>query len=437
VRALLTLVSVLGIASHAARGELALPWPRIRRRPAVPAILTKLALLLASSLIVLLTLELVARVLVPMPWGQSEEELAKIATVGWSRYTFRPDAELGYIPTPNFDGRVVRLGEYDSHFHTNSLALRDREYGPKSSAAGRILAVGDSFVFGLGVQQSEPFAEVLERRLNRDYVGDYEVINAGVNGYAIDQYEGWMKRLLPQYQPDVVLVSIFVGNDFEPYVTKGELPYRREQVDDGYRVVFHSAFESWLAHHSHLGYFALHQLPKLTKRWDHLLGLLGRTDEPEDVAGVFASAVPYLDGIRAKAEASGAEVAFVIIPDRRQLGWTGGTKLADMDDYMRREVTSLESRFQTRAALLREYLESQGLRYLDLAPAIRARGAEKLYFQHDGHLNATGHSVVGKLLEDWVMDNFATALQRPAAPSEPMIARNGGEPAPSLLGPAS
>lgn len=436
MRALLTLVSVLGIASHAARGEFALPWPRTRRWPAVPALLTKLALLLASSLIVLLTLELVARLLVPMPWGKSEEEIARLATVGWSRYAFRPDAELGYSPTPNFGGRVIRLGEYDSHFHTNSLALRDREYGSKSAAAGRILAVGDSFVFGLGVQQSEPFAEVLERGLNRDYVGDYEVINAGVNGYAIDQYEGWMKRLLPTYHPDVVLVSIFVGNDFEPYAPPGEVPYRSEQVQDGYRVVFHSRLESWLAHHSHLGYFALRQLPKLTERWDHLLGLVGWAGEPEDVPAIFASAVPYLDGIRAKAEASGAEVAFVIIPDRRQLGWIGNLKESDFDEYARRQVALGRSRLEARSAALRDYLTSRGLRYLDLEPAFRQRGVEKLYFHHDGHLNAHGHAVAGQLLESWVMDNFATALHKPPAPSEPMIARNS-DAAGALLGPSS
>ncbi|HXV14815.1 MAG TPA: GDSL-type esterase/lipase family protein [Candidatus Krumholzibacteria bacterium] len=92
----------------------------------------------------------------------------------------------------------------------NSLGLRDRDLEiDKRRTARRVLILGDSFVFGVGVNAGERFSDVLGRALP----DDVEVINAGVPGWGTDQemlfYESSLRRL----QPDVVVLTFLGQND--------------------------------------------------------------------------------------------------------------------------------------------------------------------------------------------------------------------------------
>lgn len=92
---------------------------------------------------------------------------------------------------------------------TNSLGLRGPELEePKQRP--RILVLGDSFTFGFGLLEGEPFAAVLQEELD----GDWEVVNAGVNGYGIPEIAAQFERLVDRVQPDVVIVT-FVMNDLD------------------------------------------------------------------------------------------------------------------------------------------------------------------------------------------------------------------------------
>ena len=97
---------------------------------------------------------------------------------------FVDDRLLQYRLAPNFSG-VASTGEYRNGLRTNGQGLReDRDYGPKPAHAQRILAIGDSFTMGVGVESSETFSKVLERLLRSTELGtSVEVINAGVPGY--------------------------------------------------------------------------------------------------------------------------------------------------------------------------------------------------------------------------------------------------------------
>ena len=65
---------------------------------------------------------------------------------------------------------------------TNSQGIRaGREYGENKKGVSRILAIGDSITFGMGVDEHESYPRQLERLLNRYSTGAiaYEVINGG------------------------------------------------------------------------------------------------------------------------------------------------------------------------------------------------------------------------------------------------------------------
>jgi len=86
--------------------------------------------------------------------------------------TARHDPELLYTLRP---GQFIFSNvEYSTPYVVNSLGVRDDE---RSLAQPEIVVVGDSYAMGWGVQQSESFPEVLERRTGR------RVLNAAVASY--------------------------------------------------------------------------------------------------------------------------------------------------------------------------------------------------------------------------------------------------------------
>lgn len=157
---------------------------------------------LMSVVVVLVILEIAARLLLP----DRSESNTKL---------FRPDAELGWVAIPNLDlSWKEAAGGREVLVKTNSLGLRDREITPEQEAGGqRVLVFGDSITFGFGVQAEETFTKALEERLQRS--SNIEVINAGCYGYGLDQYLLRYRQLAEVVQHSVVMVCLYIGNDVE------------------------------------------------------------------------------------------------------------------------------------------------------------------------------------------------------------------------------
>lgn len=85
----------------------------------------------------------------------------------------------------------------------NSKGQRDIEHEYKKDGRFRILVLGDSFVWGYGVEQDSRFTEHL-----RELLGDgTEIINAGVSGYGTDQELLYYKAEGSRYSPDLVILA--------------------------------------------------------------------------------------------------------------------------------------------------------------------------------------------------------------------------------------
>lgn len=79
----------------------------------------------------------------------------------------------------------------------------------------RIIGIGDSVMFGWGVEESECFLEKLQGLLARHY-GQYnwEILNTAVPGYNAVMEVNALARKGLEYEPDVVIYN-FIGNDID------------------------------------------------------------------------------------------------------------------------------------------------------------------------------------------------------------------------------
>jgi len=112
-----------------------------------------------------------------------------------------PDPLLGWLHRPNVTERS-QTSEFNVSYTTNSSGLRDREVPlEKKTGIYRILALGESTLFGEGIAYGKRFSEVIE-----DALEGVEVINLGVRGFGFDQSLLFLERDGFTYQPDQVII---------------------------------------------------------------------------------------------------------------------------------------------------------------------------------------------------------------------------------------
>ena len=123
----------------------------------------------------------------------------------------RRDSDIGhYYYTEKKRTLVGQEFKNDFYFIDCGVdSLRFRDDGIDTERKDKLLAVGDSFVWGYGVELNEIFTEQLEILNN-----DLDVINAGITAHTPQQYTRVIKRFVKSnVHFDGVLYNFFAGND--------------------------------------------------------------------------------------------------------------------------------------------------------------------------------------------------------------------------------
>jgi hypothetical protein len=122
-----------------------------------------------------------------------------------------PDADVGRIMLPGVDRRAPgRPG-----LVTNAYGMRERPYAlPKPPGVTRIVVLGDSFVFGLGIEAADRACAFLETSLRQRSGSsrNIECLQLGVSSWNIVAECAYLRRQLSELRPDVV-VHLVVPND--------------------------------------------------------------------------------------------------------------------------------------------------------------------------------------------------------------------------------
>lgn len=136
----------------------------------------------------------------PKPPSGPRENWVLVPERVWTEY----HPVLGWYHQKNKTA-VHTIAKQEIEIHTNSQGFRGtREYDLLKTTPYRIVALGDSFVFGFGVTDDAVFTAQLEKMRP-----DLEVINLGVAGYGVDQLLMSYRVIGRHYQADIVLIGIF------------------------------------------------------------------------------------------------------------------------------------------------------------------------------------------------------------------------------------
>jgi hypothetical protein len=127
---------------------------------------------------------------------------------------------------------------------TNQDGLRDERMPAANPNVTRVLALGDSVTFGMGVDQKDTFPAWLERIANSaGQTGKpLEVINAGVSGYNLADEANYLPFLLDRYRPDLV-IWLMIPNDYDDSLAAGKNGELTWAISD--YVVSNAFLSSW------------------------------------------------------------------------------------------------------------------------------------------------------------------------------------------------
>ncbi len=96
----------------------------------------------------------------------------------------------------------------------NSQGMRDREYSvDKPEGVFRIAVLGDSLVFGFGVELNNTYTKLLEAELNKLGVGDIEVLNFGMPGFGTKEEAEYWRVKAKMYDPDLVILGYCLNDE--------------------------------------------------------------------------------------------------------------------------------------------------------------------------------------------------------------------------------
>jgi lysophospholipase L1-like esterase len=123
------------------------------------------------------------------------------------RYVISADYEIEMARSAEIRHGRGRLWNFT--YRTNEIGRRGAYIAPDQLTGKAVVTVlGDSFSFGIGVEDDEVFPAQLGRELG----GGWHVVNGGMSGWGLDSQIKWYYAVGARYQPEVVVLQ-FTAND--------------------------------------------------------------------------------------------------------------------------------------------------------------------------------------------------------------------------------
>jgi len=333
-------------------------------------------------------------------WGSSEA-----APAFQGLFTGHP--VIGYRLKPGARTRFA-TSEFDTQIAINNAGVRDDEnLGPKASGEKRVVLLGDSLVLSVQVPFPETFGEHLERHLNAGTDGGatYRVINAGVQGYGPVEELLFFREVVRHLQADLVLISVFVGNDAEEAVSSQPKLSASRPTTEVLRESIVVRLRRVVRRSMVLQVVRL----RIVAATDRFRSVSGPPEPPlQSYAANPAPRIPRgmaltreaIAQIAAEAKEVGAETGIILMPARFQVDDADYGRLRDI-------VAAAGGELQRDAATERfaAALESLELPMIDLLPVLRgAIAGPDLFFQENVHLTLRGHGLVGATLARFIRE---------------------------------
>ena len=321
---------------------------------------------------------------------------------GWGeRPALAIDPELGWKLIPSQTTRLRWLS-YDYVVDANSLGFSGAEYPQqKADDIFRVLVTGDAFSSAEGVDTNQAWPRLLEGQLNEIANGKkIEVLNFAITGYGPNQYAEVVKEFVPLYQPDLIIVQVFI-NDFQDVLWTSQdfqsnIGFYAGDAGGISSILKLEGLRAWT--NLNVKQPLLELIRDKPNAQGYFLGHITmlETQELENLNAARSLIHEDLEQIQAVADQSGAQVVLVMVPSSVQV--CSSDELAyyprhiDLNDITRFDIDQPQR-------IMSEIAESLGIPLYDLRDVLLS-SAQCLYQPRNMHWTVDGHRVVSTYLVD-------------------------------------
>lgn len=283
-------------------------------------------------------------------------------------------------------------------FRLNSMGFKDVEFTVEKEGKYRIVAIGDSFAFGV-VPYQYNFLTVLEQRISTDRP-DVEIYNMGIPEIGPRDYVSILVKEGLRFKPDLLLLCFYVGNDF----TASEIPIRKlynySHVVSLLRYVFAIRPVYQQRDFGEMSYdddgptFPYEKFLEIERKEAGIY----RSDYGKFGRLVFDS-MRYLKEMDRICTKNDIEYVVIILPDGAQVS------SSLQSDIIRTSPYSVEVQwdFSKPNRALAGKLEDSGISHLDLYESFLSVSKEKrLYKPNDTHWNIAGNELAAVEIEQYL-----------------------------------
>lgn len=367
-------------------------FANVWNRKRILSVAANLLLLLTAVFAALVLAEIVVRAAAP------QQLIIKRPDV------WRPVDRLGWQHQPSI-ATTINTGERTVSLHTDERGFRVGAEG-RSQADVEVLLLGDSFMEALQVDYEQSTAGLLERRLSTRLGRSVGVWNTGVEDWNPNHYLMQAEDLLGERSFDLVLVSLYVGNDAvvgrAEYAPRAPTEVRRlrlpRAVSRGEVVdALLYPVNDFLETRSHLFVF-------MRTRLRNLLMRVGLSPVGPPVGVTLAEsgwmAWDFTAGLAADIAAAGAArnapVVFFLVPSAHQVDPSLFDAFVSAFGLDRSQLDPDQP-----SKRLLESLQREGLAVVDPLGFMKQRhlGGEQLFGTIDTHLSPSGHIALVDFLE--------------------------------------
>jgi len=282
----------------------------------------------------------------------------------------------------------------------------------------RVVIIGDSFTFGVGVRQDATFPALVETHL-RNHLGraDVAVLNAGIISFSPFLEHLLLTGRLLFYAPTTVLLFLDATDIGDDYIYQEQARYDhgriyfdvpREHEEAYYGTVVH-VLSSYLSLP-----VTLIRGPKLNPapKFDYYnfrINIEGIVESNRffiyrhplaSTRSYFQNTESSIQKIAQACKSSGARFVLIVAPRFHHWNQNECPKNWENDPY------SLNEPFQFEYfKFFHEVADQQDFPTLDLLPAFKKTKEFPLVFENDPHWNEKGHAFVARIITDYVLEN--------------------------------
>lgn len=279
-------------------------------------------------------------------------------------------------------------------FPLNSKGFNDVEFNAKKAdETYRVLALGDSFAFGV-VPYKYNYLTLLEENLNKSGQ-KVEILNMGIPGIGPKDYLALLTNEGLELKPDMVLLSFFIGNDFLRETEERNL-YSYSYVASFINYMITARKERLVAANAEYKdnepTFSDPKYINLESDRSEIYRKQNPVFESD-----FAKAMSYLTRIKQQCDERNISFAVVLIPDEVQINKTLESRVMLIKGF---NGDPNDFDFALPNKLMAAKLNEQKINFIDLLDNFASASTRtSLYKPNDTHWNIAGNKLAAEVIQ--------------------------------------